>query len=115
MMAVVVVFFFRRSDSAGCFGVADGSTHGRGFRIGLVEIGKTTLGFAQVAVVEGVGMHFHEKREGVEHEEDLSGPGPLEHEGPAVSSQYVFLEDLKERERGRERKNQNHAVNSLHP
>lgn len=63
--------------------VADGCC-GRG-AFGVVEGGEAVFSCAEVAVVESVGMHFHEKGYGVEGEEDLGGPCPAKHEWPAAA------------------------------
>lgn len=58
-----------------------------GRRLGAVEKRKTTFDFAEVAVVECVGMDLHEKSQGVQGKENLGGPGPAQHERP-VDPEY---------------------------
>ena len=48
----------------------------------VVKSGETVFGCAEVAVVEGVGMHLHEHHDAMKCEKDLGGPGPAEHERP---------------------------------
>lgn len=43
---------------------------------------QASLGLAEVAVVEGVGVHLHQKGQGVEGEKDLRRPRPAEQERP---------------------------------
>lgn len=50
-------------------------------RLGVVEVVQALLGLAEVAVVEAVRVHLHEDDHGVQDQEDLRRPGPLEHEG----------------------------------
>jgi len=54
----------------------------RGASFWGIEVVEAALGLGEVAVVEGVAVHFHEEGESVEGEEDLSSPCPFEQEGP---------------------------------
>lgn len=49
--------------------------------LGVVEVVQPLLGLAEVAVVEAVRVHLHEDDHGVQDEEDLRRPRPLEDEG----------------------------------
>ena len=55
---------------------------GFGGGVGFVQGVKPALRLAQVAVVEGVGVHFHEDGQEVQREVDLRRPRPVPHERP---------------------------------
>lgn len=68
----------------GAAGVVGGRVEvgrGAGGGGGVVELLQALLGLAEVAVVEGVRVHLHEDDHGVQQQEDLRGPGPVQHEG----------------------------------
>lgn len=46
----------------------------------VVEAVKTLLSVGEMAIVECVRVHLHEKHHGVQKEEDLGSPGPFEEE-----------------------------------
>lgn len=52
-----------------------------GRRLGVVEVVQALLGLAEVAVVEAVRVHLHEDDHGVQDQEYLRRPRPLQHEG----------------------------------
>lgn len=51
-----------------------------GGRLGVVEVVQALLGLAEVAVVEAVRVHLHEDDHGVQDQEDLRRPRPLQNE-----------------------------------
>ena len=68
--------------------VAIWCVHRSGF--GLIEQGQMALCVAQMSIVERVGMDLHQEGQGVEGEENLCCPGPLQHEWP-TGKLLVFL------------------------